>query len=213
MAHKAKAHTVKAVSEIAGVFKELGFGLKEIKRVLSDPHFDRERALREHRKLLLERQERIGRLILSVDRTLKAIKRGTTMNPKMFEGFDAARYEEEARQRWGGSPEFEESVRRTKAYTKQDWAEIQKEGGEILRHLAALMDRDPADAEVQKWIARHHRQINDRFYACSPEVYRGLADAYVDDARVTAVYEKVKPGLAKFLSEGMKVYARTLEPA
>lgn len=194
-------------------FKELGFDLKEIKRVLADPAFDRGRALAEHRALLLERQERVRRLIASVDRTLKANKRGTTMNATMFDGFDAAQYEEEARQRWGGGQEFEESVRRTKAYTKQDWADIQKEGGEIVQNLAALMGRDPADPEVQKWVARHHKQINDRFYPCRAEVYRGLADAYVNEPRFTAFYDKVKPGLAQFLSDGMKVYADTLERA
>src|SRR5262245_60095624 len=35
-------------------FKELGFDLKEIKRILADPDFDRRGALVEHRKLLLE---------------------------------------------------------------------------------------------------------------------------------------------------------------
>src|SRR5687767_10541048 len=84
-------------------FKELGFDLKEIKRVLSDPDFDRRSALVEHRKLLLDTQDRIRRLIASVDRTLKAMQRGKPMNATMFEGFDAAKYEEEARQRWGGS--------------------------------------------------------------------------------------------------------------
>src|SRR5688500_16574689 len=121
-------------------FKELGFDLKEIKRVLSDPHFDRRKALVEHRKLLLERQERVRRLIRSVDRTLKALKQGDPMNANMFDGFDAARYEEEARQKWGGSPEFEQSVRRAKAYTKQDWDEIRKEGGAIMRRIVALMN-------------------------------------------------------------------------
>src|SRR5687767_11011744 len=85
-------------------FKELGFDLKEIKRILADPDFDRGKALVEHRKLLLERQERLRRLIRSVDLTLKAMKRGDRMNAKMFEGFDATQYEEEARQRWGGTP-------------------------------------------------------------------------------------------------------------
>jgi DNA-binding transcriptional MerR regulator len=111
-------------------FKELGFDLKEIKRVLSDPDFDREKALVEHRKLLIERQERVGRLIQSVERTLKAMQRGNPMGADMFDGFDHAQYEEEAQQRWGHSPEFQESLRRTKAYTKQDWAQIQKEGGD-----------------------------------------------------------------------------------
>ena len=131
-------------------FKELGFDLKEIKRVLGDPNFDRKRALTEHRKLLLERQERVRRLIASVDRTLKAIQRGKPMNAQMFDGFDAAQYEEEARRRWGGTPEFEDSVRRARSYTKRDWDEIKREGGEIVQRLAALMGRDPADAEVQR---------------------------------------------------------------
>lgn len=193
-------------------FKELGFDLKEIKRILSDPHFDRSRALVEHRKLLTERQERIRRLIRSVDRTLKALQKGDRqMTTQMFDGFDAAQYEEEARQRWGKSPEFEASVRRTKAYSKQDWAEIQREAGDIVNGLAALMDRDPADPAVQQLIARHHRQINDRFYPCSAEVYRGLADMYVADLRFAANYEKVKPGLTRFLRDGMHVYADALE--
>src|SRR4029453_2200639 len=71
-------------------FKEPGFDLKEIKRILSDPAFDRRKALGEHRKLLLERQERFGRLIQSVDRTLVAMQRGIPMNAKMFDGFDQA---------------------------------------------------------------------------------------------------------------------------
>ncbi len=132
------------------------------------------------------------------------------MDATMFDGFDAAQLEEEARQRWGGTPEWKESQRRTKAYTKQDWAEIQREGGEIVQRLAALMDRGPADPEVQEWIGRHHRQINDRFYKCSAEVYRGLADLYVDDPRFTAFYDKVKPGLARFMREAMKVYSDSL---
>src|SRR5688500_19753301 len=42
------------------------------------------------------------------------------------------KYEEEARQRWGNAPEWEESQRRWKKYTDKDWAEIKKEGGEII---------------------------------------------------------------------------------
>ena len=75
------------------------------------------------------------------------------------------------------------------------------------------MDRDPADPDVQQWVARHHRQIDDRFYTCTPEVYRGLGDMYVDDARFTAFYDRVKPGLAPFLRDAMHVYADTLAQA
>ena len=191
-------------------FKELGFDLKEIRKILSDPKFDRRRALVEHRKHLLERQERVRRLIKSVDRTLNAIEKGKPMNAQMFDGFDAAQYEQEARERWGGTPEFEESQRRTKGYGKADWDAIHREGREIIEGVVAAMDRGPADPEVQKWIGRHHRQINDRFYACSAGVYRGLGDLYIDDPRFTAYFDQFRPHLARFMRDAMRVYCDRL---
>ncbi len=193
-------------------FRELGFGLHEIKAIIDRPGFDRRQALLEHKQLLLERQERLSRLIQSVDQTLDAMERGIQMDEKdLFNGFDHSQYEEEARQRWGHSREFQQSVERTKKYTKEDWAAIQAEGGEIQQGIAARMDRDPADPEVQEWIGRHHQHINDRFYTCSTEVYRGLGDLYVGDERFTAYYEKVNPGMAQFMRAAMHAYCDRLE--
>jgi len=192
-------------------FKELGFDLKEIKRILSDPDFDRQRALVQHRKLLLERQGRLRRLIKSVDNTLKAIQRGKPMNATMFEGFDPTQYEEEARRRWGHTDAWKESQRRGKPYTKEEWAAIQTEGGEILKRLVAVMDRSPSDPQSQEAIAAHHRQINERFYTCTPEIYRGLAGAYANDPGFNAFYEKIKPGLARFMHDCMTIYADSIE--
>lgn len=193
-------------------FRELGFGLQEIREIITSPGFDRKQALLEHRQLLQERQDRLGRLIQSVDRTLAAMERGTVMSKEdMFDGFDHSKYEEEARQRWGQSKEYQESAARAKKYTKADWDAIKAEGGEIYSGLASVMGRDPADAEVQEWVRRHHQQINDRFYTCSMEVYRGLADMYVADERFTANIDKYRPGLAAFMKAAMHVYADRLE--
>lgn len=189
-------------------FKELGFGLSEIKEIIDSPGFDRKGALMEHKRLLLERRERISRLISSVDRTLEAMERGIQVDEKrLFDGFDQSQYEEEARERWGQTDAYKESQRRTKGYTKADWALIQQEGSEIYLGIASVMDRDPADPEVQAWVARHHQQINDRFYTCGPEIYRGLADMYLADERFMAFYEKIRPGLAQFMSRAMHLYA------
>jgi hypothetical protein len=72
------------------------------------------------------------------------------------------------------------------------------------------VDRAATDPEVQGWISRHHRQIDSRFYTCAADVYRGLADLYVDDPRFAATYDAVRPGLARFLRAAMRVYAETL---
>ena len=132
----------------------------------------------------------------------------------MFQGFDESKlneYREEARRRWGNTPAWEESERRTSGYTKQDWQDIQSESDEINRGLAALMERDPAGAEAQELVGRWHTLINTRFYECSPQVFRGLADMYVEDERFTAHYDRWEPGLAAFLRQAMHVYADGLE--
>ncbi|MDB4896575.1 MAG: MerR family transcriptional regulator, partial [Firmicutes bacterium] len=76
-------------------FRELGFALAEIKAIVDSPGFDRKRALLEHRRFLMERQTRLGRLIHSVNQTIMSIERGIPMSEReLFEGFDPAPYEE-----------------------------------------------------------------------------------------------------------------------
>lgn len=187
--------------------RELGLGLAEIKAIVDRPDFDRRQALLQHRQLLLARQERLRRLIQSVDRTLAALERGIPVDEKeMFDGFDQGAYAEEARQRWGHTEEYRESARRTARYTKADWQAIQQEGGAIYQGLAGLADRSPADPEVQELIRRHHTHINERFYTCSLGVYRGLGEMYVQDERFAAFFAQIRPGLAEFMQAAMHVY-------
>ncbi len=196
-------------------FREIGFSLRDIGHVLSSPDFDRREALVMHRRLLVEKRRRVQALIKSVDRSIAAMEGGEDMsNSAMFEGFDESKlseYREEARRRWGNSPAWEESESRTSGYTKQDWQEIQTESDEINAGLAALMEQDPAGTEVQDLVGRWYGLINTRFYECSPQVFRGLADMYVEDARFTSHYDRWRPGLAAFLRQAMHVYADGLE--
>ena len=143
-----------------------------------------------------------------------AMDAGTPMEAsEMFKGFDGKQQEEyarEARQRWGDK-NVDESERRAASYTKADWEDVQRESGEIINGMAALMERDPSDPEVQALVERWFRLINHRFYDCSLEIFRGLGDLYVDDARFTAFYDKVRPGLAAFTRAAMHAYCDRAE--
>ncbi len=199
-------------------FRELGFSLPETKAILDNPHFDRREALRTHRKLLLERQRRLNQLIQTVEQTLATMERSTEMKKEsMFDGFDMSeierhkeQYKDEVRAKY--SKEIvDESERRVATYGKSDWADIQQESGAINQAMADLMGTDPAGPAVQETIGRWFNLINDRFYTCTPEIFRGLGDLYVQDGRFTATYDKVKPGLAHFMREAMQIYADRLE--
>jgi phosphoribosylaminoimidazole-succinocarboxamide synthase len=73
-------------------FRELGFSLHDVKAIVASPTFDRAEALRAHRRLLVEQQGRLGRLVELVDRTIASIERGEPMsNQERFGAFDDAK--------------------------------------------------------------------------------------------------------------------------
>ena len=195
-------------------FRSLGFPLAQIKAIVKSPTFDRREALEAHRTALLERRKAVERLLAAVGCTIEAMDKGETMDTTtMFDAFDEraleehrTKYADEAKQRWGTTDVYVESQRRTSKYTKEDWKRIQQEGAEIREGLAALMGRSPSDPGVQALVKRFHEYMSTNFYACSLEMLSGLGDMYVSDPRFTATYDKVKPGLALFIRDAIKIY-------
>lgn len=55
------------------LYQEMGFPLREIRRILDDPSFDQKAALEQHRTNLECRIARLERLLRTVDRTLCAL--------------------------------------------------------------------------------------------------------------------------------------------
>jgi len=60
-------------------FRELGFGLDEIGKIISLPDFEVIEALESQRNLLIKKSERLGELISTVDKTIKRLKGETKM--------------------------------------------------------------------------------------------------------------------------------------
>lgn len=199
-------------------FKEIGFNLDEIREILDRPDFDRGRALRAHKELLTERKRRLEEIIRTVDKTLNALEEGCPMAKKeLFTGFDMAeiekhqaKYADEVRRTYDPKV-VAECERKTAKYTKDDWAAIMAKSGEIYRRIAAGMDRGPADSEVQAAVAEWREHITKSFYDCTPEIFRGLGDLYVNDQRFTENIDTIRPGLAAFLREAMIIYCDRLE--
>ena len=194
-------------------FKELGFALAEIGSILDSPEYDRAEELRSHRRLLKTKRERLDELLGLVDRALESTTRSQSMGTdNMFEGFDETKleeYKQEVREKY--DPKIvAESERRTGSYSKEDWAAVKAEGNAINRRIAALMERGPADPETQEAIGCFYQHINDRFYTCTPEIFRGLGEMYVQEPRFTAFYEKFKSGMAEFMCEAMRIYSDSI---
>lgn len=195
-------------------FKELGFKLQEIKKILDSPEYDRKQALLSHKQLLIQKKKRLEEIIKSVDKTLDTIKGGITMNKKeMFEGFDESKIEEykkEVREKYGND-KIDECEQKTANYTKADWKSIQAESDAIYDEIAALMDQGPADPRIQELMGKFYQHINDNFYTCTPEIFQGLGEMYVADERFTIYFENKKAGMAAFMRDAMKIYCDNLK--
>jgi MerR family transcriptional regulator, thiopeptide resistance regulator len=193
-------------------FRELDFALSDIRQILDDPDFDPLSALEEHRRLLNVQEARIGRLLKTIDRTIAKLTEkdmdDKVTDEELYAGFteeQVQRYEREVRERY--DPELvAESNHRVRNMTKAQWQALQGEGEAINRGLAALMDREPGDPEVQALIGRHYAMMN-QFYPVSAEIYRGLGALYTSNEEFRAFYDQIQPGLADFLQPAMAYYA------
>ncbi len=195
------------------IFKELEFSLKEIKNILDDENFDREKALRLQRELIVEKRKRMDNILNSIDEVIDNLEGDKAMSNKDFKAFSyeeikkhEEKYKEETEKRYGKSNAYKECNDKTGKYSKNDWENISKEADEIYKKLAGLMDRQLEDTEVQDLVDQWRNHISKNYYNCTIDIFRGLALMYVADERFTKNIDKYKDGLAQFLSDAMNVY-------
>ncbi len=199
------------------LFRELGFSLDGIQQVLAATAFDRAAALRAQRGLLKDKVKRTENVIRAVDRALRALQRGETMDEKkMFEGFedfDHSPYAQEAEERWGETEAYKESMRRTKRYTKEDWAGIKAEAESVESRLAELLTAGarPDDEEAMDAAEAHRLHLDRWFYSVSHAMHVGLGQMYTADPRFREHYERRVPGLADFVEAAIRANAKRAE--
>lgn len=189
-------------------FRELDIPLKDIQLILSQPDFNLLRALEKHKSALQQKANRLEMLITTIDQTVATIKGESIMMAKdYFEGFDETQYEEETKERWGHTPQYAESQKKWKSYTKEQKEAIKAEGGRLtIRMVSTDPNATPDDPDVQAAIGEYHAYINKYFYTCDVGFLRGLADMWVEDPRFAINYERVRQGGAAFVPEAVHIY-------
>ena len=190
--------------------RELGFALEEIRSVLDAPDFEARSVLRLHRKRLAQRLRETKALVALVDRMLSTPEGDRTMSAEaLFDGFRPEEYEAEAKQRWGNTPVWQQSQRRTATYGPDDWHSIKAEGAAIVKELAARQSAgDAPESEAAMAAAEQHRQHIDRwFYACSPFMHAALAEMYTADARFAQYFDRHGEDLCSYVAAAIRANA------
>jgi DNA-binding transcriptional MerR regulator len=199
------------------IYKELALPLAEIKAIVGQEDFDIAQALENHNTNISLELERLKRLQTTIQKTILHLKGQHTMltDEELYDGLSKekiAEYNQEVDLKY--DPKLvAESRQRVKNYTKQQWQEVKEEGGKIYSDLAEAMEKGLASESevVQAIIARHYQHLN-RFYTPNVELYAGLGEMYIQDARFTAFFEKIHTGLAKYISNAINYYCAVSAP-
>lgn len=190
-------------------FKELGLPLQKIKEIIYSPAFNRQEALMLHKNMLLEKRDRLDKMIMMLDKTIQHSKGEIEMTmEEKFEGFDFSRnpYEQEARERWGDEA-VNASNEKVKKMSKEEQKGVSQKFDRIYKNLASLRNGSPQSEEAQAAIKEWYDMLNNNFGNYSLEVFKGLGQMYVDDSRFTKNIDKYGEGLAQFMCEAMAYFA------
>lgn len=171
------------------VYREAGVSLKEIGELLDAPGTAAER-LRRQREVLVERIGHLHRMVRAVDDLLEG---GDTMsmNEKVeLFGEEWPGYQQEAEERWGDTPEWEQSQARQKNMTRADWQQVKDDQDGFVATLVDAAERGvaPGSAEAEAIVAKHRESIG-QFYEVTAEKQVLLARMYTCDERFNATYQ------------------------
>ena len=198
-------------------YRELGFSLDDIKRIINSVDFSRENALKEHYKKLLRRRDEIDELLRNVQDTIRSMKGEMDMrDDDKFKGLkkqiikeNERKYGKELRERFG-SEKIDESNKRFEAHTKEEHDRANELSSAINRLLKEAYSKgDPGSEKAQELAGLHKEWLMLYWDEYSPEAHLGLAETYVSDDRFRKYYDDICSGCAGFLKEAISIFVKT----
>lgn len=149
-------------------YRELDFPLKSIAEILASPNYDKQKAIAGQKRLLRLKKDRLERLIAALE---QAEKGEITMSAFDNSDYETARqqYEDEAKQRWGGTDAYKESQAKTAGYSKDKWNDVLAGMNGVFAEFAACEKCGcRADSETAQAWSKSCKTISRRIFITAP---------------------------------------------
>ncbi|WP_458125189.1 MerR family transcriptional regulator [Paenibacillus sp. Z3-2] len=210
--------------------KEVGMEETEIELMLRDDPQDVIRIMQRHRIEILEEALRLHGLIQTLDKTISHLQGEQELDEhELYIGFvnkgrhqllneassnhavnhDLNHVQTEGDQRShiqssNSSPLHENQELKS----KEDYLDSQAKIDQVHLDLQQAIEDglEPGSAKVQRIIGRHLEWIKG-YYTPTADIYRDLANLYVEHRDFRKMYDGYHPSLAEFLREGMMIKA------
>ncbi len=187
------------------LFRELEFPLKDIRRILDSPDFDRRKALQQQITLLELKKEHIENLI-TLARGIKLIG----VRYMDFSAFDCKKLDEYARQAkasWGGTQAYREFEEKSKARSQEAESGIAQGLMAIFAELGQIKDAPPESAQAQALVKKLQCYISEHYYSCTDQILRGLGQMYAAGGEFTENIDAAGgTGTAEFANAAILAY-------
>ena len=198
-------------------YRELDMPLAQIKDILDSEKFEQLDSLRHHQQALLQKQQRVNKLLETIKLTIQSIEEGTNMtNEQKFEAFkqqlideNEKNYGKEIREKHG-----EESVLASygmvKNMTEEQYEAAQQLEKMLLERLEEAMGEGDPTSELALEVAElHKRWLSFYWPKYTKEAHAGLAQIYIADERFIAYYDsQVAPNATQFLTACITHFAK-----
>ncbi len=201
-------------------YRERGFELKEIGRIIYQDDFDVLNALEDHLRELEERKKSMDALIRTVKQTILSMKGEYKMSDQ--EKFEALKkrlvkeneekYGVEAREKYGDE-EMDASNQKLLNMTDKEWEAFHKLEKEIYNRLmeGVAADIAPESEEAKQIVILHKEWLKKTWRQYTAEAHKAVARGYTADERFRQYYDREVTGCAKLLEQAVQIWADQIE--
>ena len=187
------------------LFRELEFPLKDVKKIIESPSFDRGKALEQQITLLMLKKEHLENLI-DLACGIKTIG----VKNMDFTAFDTRKIDEyaaKAKAEWGTTQEFHEYEEKAKGRTSEQQKTINIQMMNIFVEFGKIKEEAPSSDKAQGLVKELQEFITENFYTCSNEILASLGKMYAGGGEFTTNIDKAGGiGTAQFTGKAIEFY-------
>ncbi len=187
------------------LFRELEFPLKDIKKILSNPNFDRQKALQQQIELLTLKKEHLENLILLARGILQ-----TGENTMDFSAFDSQKQEEyskQAKASWGQTDAYREFEEKSRLRSHAAEASLSKGLMQIFAEMGEIRHTAPESDTAQALVKKLQSYISKNYYTCTNQILMGLGQMYAAGGEFRQNIDAAGgDGTAEFANAAIEVY-------
>jgi len=189
------------------LFRELEFSLADIRAMLQNPQFDKNRALAQQIELLTLKKEHLD-LLLKKAREMQK-NGGIRMD---FSAFDKRKFEDyaaRAKAEWGQTEAYKEYEQKTANRTETEAQDAAAGLMALFARFGEKKEGRPDAEEAQALVNELQEYITAHFYTCTKEILSSLGTMYAAGGEFTENIDKAGgAGTAAFAAAAIERYCR-----